>query len=77
METKTISVQGKGDYVIELDAGSIRVLFEGRVLFLAKGDPSKMGKPPFASIEEAEDYFNKTDHATPILPPPADEEPAN
>ena len=76
METKTISVQGKGDYVIELEAGSIRVLFDQRVLFVAKGDPSKKGKPPFASMAEAEVYFNKTDHATPILPP-AEEEPAN
>lgn len=79
MESRTITVQGQGDYVLQLESGALTILKDGVALVTAKGDPSKRGKPAFASLDEAEAYFNKTDYATPIIPPPAEEptEPAN
>lgn len=44
-------------YEIELVEGSLLVYKDGALIQRTKGDPTKAGNPPFASMDEAVEYF--------------------
>lgn len=61
-----VSVNGKGEYTLELENGNLKVSLAGQVLYVTKGNPSVKGNPPFADLDACLAYFNTTTEAQPM-----------
>ena len=66
-----ITVDGRGTFSLALSDGDLTITLDGRSILRTKGNPTKPGNPDFASIEEAQAYFQTLIFAQPIV---ADEE---
>jgi hypothetical protein len=66
MNSTIVSVQGKGDFTLDLDNGNLKVSKDGVLLYVTKGNPTSPTNAPFASIDEALAYFQTTSEAQPI-----------
>lgn len=68
-----VTVDGRGTFSLALTNGNLSISLDGSVIIATKGNPSKAGNPPFASLDEAHSYFQTLSIAEAIV---ADDAPA-
>lgn len=62
-----ITVDGRGTFTLSLENGSLVIALDGKVIRRTKGNPSKVGNPAFANLDEARDYFNSLGFSQPVV----------
>lgn len=61
-----ITVDGRGTFTLSLASGGLTISLDGQIFLRTKGNPTKLGNPAFASIDEANTYFQSLTIAQPV-----------
>lgn len=62
-----VVVEGRGTYNLALTSGNLVVSLDGSVILITKGNPTKIGNPDFASLDEAHTYFQSLVISQPVV----------
>lgn len=61
-----VTVNGRGTFSLSLESGNLTVALDDVIFLRTKGNPTKLGNPAFASIDEAHAYFQSLSISQPI-----------
>jgi len=62
-----VTVPGRGTYKLALNAGNLEVSLNGSIIFKTLGNPTKLGNPGFADLNEANAYFQTISLSRPVV----------
>ena len=62
-----VTVDGRGTFSLSLESGNLTIALDGVVFLKTKGNPTKLGNPAFASIDEAHTYFQSLSISQPVV----------
>lgn len=62
-----VTVDGRGTFSLSLESGNLTVALDGVIFLKTKGNPTKLGNPAFASIDEAHSYFQSLSISQPVV----------